>query len=312
MSLPNLMTEEGGVDPTGESAGNALAEIGGDLQAALARYMQSTTGEWRSLLTDLEGRYDVARWRSEERERENIKGLLEYTRYALRGFERMATEGPPTQDHLTPADFSWIHVSEVWGHDEAAGRALWERIKQTARDELQEGKAGAFAIEGHDERPMRRAEYLAVWLALADGLRPANGAERLLIDGMAQALMMQRHWLQRMVQTESLDTIRRGERAYRDGYAPPRLSEADAVDRAVAMQDRFQRQFLRLMKCYRDGRRLIGSMTVLGGQVNVAEQQVVANGAEPAEALARVRAATTRAVRTHEKRKRRVAEPPGR
>jgi hypothetical protein len=254
MSRPQPVTEDAATDPLQESAGNALAEIGGDLQAALARYMQSTTGEWRSLLTDLEGRYDVARWRSEERERENIKGLLEYTRYALRGFERMATEGPPTQDHLTPADFSWIHVSEVWGHDEAAGRALWERIKQTARDELQEGKAGAFAIEGHDERPMRRAEYLAVWLALADGLRPANGAERLLIDGMAQALMMQRHWLQRMVQTESLDTIRRG-RGPRDGYEPPRLGEAEAVDRAVAMQDRFQRQFLRLMKCYRDGRR---------------------------------------------------------
>ncbi len=40
------------------------------------------------------------------------------------------------------------------------------------------------------------------------------------------------------------------------------------------MADRFQRQFLRLMKCYRDGRRLIASMTVVGGQVNVAEQQV--------------------------------------
>ena len=122
---------------------------------------------------------------------------------------------------------------------------------------------------------MRRAEYLAVWLALADGLRPANGVERLLIDGMAQALMMQRHWLTRMVQTESLDTIRRG-RDRRDGYEPPRLSEAEAVDRAVAMQDRFQRQFLRLMKCFRDGRRLLGAVVVAaGGQLNVGEQQVV-------------------------------------
>ena len=241
--------------------------------------MNSTMGEWRSLLTELEGRYEVARWRSEEGERENIKGLLEYTRYAVTAFERMATEGPPKQDHLTPADVSWNDISAEWNHDEAAGRALWERIRQTACDELREGKAGAFAIEGHDERPMRRAEYLAVWLALADGLRPANGAERLLIDGMAQALIMQRHWLTRMVQTESLDTIRRG-RGRRDGYEPPRLSEAEAVDRAVAMQDRFQRQFLRLMKCYRDGRRLIASMTVLGGQVNVAEQQVVTSGAE--------------------------------
>src|SRR5215218_958883 len=84
--------------------------------------MQSTTGEWRALLADLEKRHEAARWRSEEGERENIKGMLEYTRYALTGFERMATEGPPPQDHLTPADFSWLHVSETWAHDEAAGR----------------------------------------------------------------------------------------------------------------------------------------------------------------------------------------------
>ena len=255
---------------------SALAEIGGDLQAALARYMTGTLGEWRALLADVEKRYEAASWRSGEGERENIAGLLEYTRFAVNAFERMATEGPPPHDHLTPSDLSWHDVTAEWRHDEAAGRAMWERIKQTARDELREGKAGAFAIEGYQERPMRRAEYLAVWLALADGLRPANGAERLLIDGMAQALMMQRHWLERMAQTEARDDIRRGTR--RDGYEPPRLSEAEAVDRAVAMQDRFQRQFLRLMKCYRDGRRLGVYLNVTGGQINVAHQQIVANG----------------------------------
>ena len=44
------------------------------------------------------------------------------------------------------------------------------------------------------------------------------------------------------------------------------------------MADRFKRQFLRLMRCYRDGRKLSASMTVLGGQVNVAEQQIIAGG----------------------------------
>ncbi len=271
MNLPKPVNQDADADPPVEVTGDAaLAEIGGDLQAALTRYMTSTLGEWRMLLADVERRYEAARWKPEG-ERDHIKDLLEYTRFAVNGFERMATEGPPKQDHLTPADVSWHYVAAEWRHDEAAGRALWERIKQAARDELREGKAGAIAIEGYDERPMARAEYLAVWLALADGLRPGNGAERLLIDGMAQALMMQRHWLQRMVQTEARDTIRRGRR---DEYEPPRLSEAEAVDRAVAMQDRFQRQFLRLMKCYRDGRRLGVSMTVMGGQVNVAEQQV--------------------------------------
>jgi hypothetical protein len=48
---------------------------------------------------------------------------------------------------------------------------------------------------------------------------------------------------------------------------------------ALAKQDRFQRQFLRPTKCYRDGPRLIGSMTVLGGQLNVREQQIITSGA---------------------------------
>ena len=93
--------------------------------------------------------------------------------------------------------------------------------------------------------------------------------------------MMQRHWLAsgRCRRNRSTRSVSSGTRRER-GDEPPRLSEAEAVDRAAAMQDRFQRQFLRLMKCYRDGRRLIGSMTVLGGQVNVAEQQVVMSGAD--------------------------------
>jgi hypothetical protein len=280
MSLPKPVAEVVDSDSKGENVSDsALAEIGGDLQAALARYMTGTLGEWRALLATIEKQYEAARWKPED-ERERIASMLEYTRFAVQAFERLATEGPPPQDHLTPADFTWHDVSAAWGHDEAAGRALWERIKQTARDELREGRAGAIAIERYDERPMARAEYLAVWLALADGLRPANGAERLLIDGMAQALVMQRHWLQRMVQTEARDTIRRG-RGPHDGFEPPRLSEAEAVDRAVAMQDRFQRQFLRLMKCYRDGRRLGVSMTVNASQVNVAERQIVANEGTP-------------------------------
>lgn len=94
------------------------------------------------------------------------------------------------------------------------------------------------------------------------------------MDRRARRTRHQRHWLQQMVQTEAHAGIRK-RRGRRDEFEPPRLGEAKAVDRAAAMQDHFQRQFLRLMKCYRDGRRLIASMTMLGGQVNVAEQQVV-------------------------------------
>lgn len=249
-------------------------EVGDNLHVALASYMNFTVTQWRGLLADVMKQYDAARWKPEA-ERERVKDLLDFTRDTINSLERIGKDGPGYLDHLSPADYTWHNVMDVWGHDEAAGRALWERLKQTATDELRTGKAGASAVEGYHERPMRRAEFLAVWVALADGLKPASETERLLIDNMAQALIMHRHWLHRMVRLDSIDESRleRAERG-RDPYQLPRLSEAEAVDRAALMADRFQRQFLRLMKCYRDGRRLIASMTVLGGQVNVAEQQI--------------------------------------
>ncbi len=47
------------------------------------------------------------------------------------------------------------------------------------------------------------------------------------------------------------------------------------------MADRYQRAFLRLMKAFRDNRRLFGALVVAGGQVNIAEQQVNVRQAAP-------------------------------
>ncbi len=87
---------------------------------------------------------------------------------------------------------------------------------------------------------------------------------------------MHLRWLGKHAKTESLDAaqIERDARQ-RGAWQPPRLGEAEAVDRAALMSDRFQRQFLRLMRAYRDQRRLLGAVVVAaGGQLNVAEQQV--------------------------------------
>ncbi len=58
------------------------------------------------------------------------------------------------------------------------------------------------------------------------------------------------------------------------GVAAARVAETEALDQAVLMADRYQRAFLRLMKAFRDNRRLFGALVVAGGQVNIAEQQV--------------------------------------
>ena len=57
-----------------------------------------------------------------------------------------------------------------------------------------------------------------------------------------------------------------------DGWLPPHQSDAEAIDQAVMIADRYQRQFLRLLRTFRDNRRVMGTVVMTGGQLNVAEQ----------------------------------------
>jgi hypothetical protein len=266
MNLPKPVMGDTDFHPT--------VEIAADVQRTLARSMDGVVREWRVLLAELEKKQAgyVA-----PGERDDLASLREYTRAAIDSFERIGRD-PIRLDHMTPDEYSWYDITSEIRRDAAEGWAVWHRVRQTARDNLASGLMASTAIEGYHARPYERATFLAVREALADGLQPRNGMERLLIDGMAQAWTLHLRWLDKHTNMDSIDAIRHErDMRHRDGWQPPRLTEAEAVDQAVQMADRFQRQFLRLMKCYRDGRKLIASMTVLGGQVNVAEQQLVAN-----------------------------------
>jgi hypothetical protein len=264
MNLPKPVTTEANLEP--------VVEIAGEVQRTLARSMDGVVREWRLLLAQLE---EKQAGYVPPGERDDLASMREYTRVAIDSFERIRRD-PINLDHLTPAEYSWHDITVETRRDAPAGWALWHHVRQAARDELAGGVIAGQAIEGYHALPYERAAFLAIREALADGLQPRNGMEWLLIDGMAQAWTLHLRWLDQHTNMDSVGaaTGDRGTRQ-RDGWDPPRLSEAEAVDRAVQMADRFQRQFLRLMKCYRDGRRLIGSMTVLGGQVNVAEKQIV-------------------------------------
>jgi hypothetical protein len=251
---------------------DAVAEIEGELRRTLNDSAQWAVREWRRMLAAVEKKHAGY---VPPAERDDVAGLLDLLRAAIATFERMGRDDPARLDHLTPADLSWHDITGEIARDEAAGRALWRKVRQTARAELAVGEMAGQAVEGYHPRPYERAAFLAVREAIADGLRPRNGMEWLLIDGMAQAWTMHLRWLGKHVKAESLDAIHvERDIRQREGWQPPRLSEAEAVDRAAQMADRAQRQFLRLYKAFRDGRRLGVSMTVLAGQVNVGEQQV--------------------------------------
>jgi hypothetical protein len=249
------------------------ADVGRELQQALGRHMEQVVREWRALLADVERRqqgYVPAA------ERDDLALVRDYSRAAIDAFERIGREGAGRLDQVTPDQLSWLDLAAETTRDEASGRAVWARLRQTARNELACGKTGALTVEGRDGRPFERAEYLALWTALADGLQPRNGLERVLVDEMAQALTMHRKWLRKHVLTESYDAMQvEQDVRQRAEWQPPRLRDVEAVDRAALMADRFQRQFLRLLKTYRDQRRLLGTLVVAaGGQLNVGERQV--------------------------------------
>ena len=265
MSLP--------VPAIDDTTTDLAAEIGGDLQRSLAQFMDHAVREWRTMLAQLDAK--PRPWVAAGG-RDDAADLIDFTRAAVTAFERMGREGAGKIDHLSPAELGWYDLSAETARDDAAGSALWERVKQAARDDLACGRTGGVAIAGHQERPMGRAAYLAIRGALAGGLQPRNGMEWLLVDGMAEAWTMYLRWLKRHADTDSLEAYRveRDARA-RGEWQPPRMGDAEAVDRAALMADRFQRQFLRLMRAYRDQRRLLGAVVVAaGGQLNVAERQL--------------------------------------
>lgn len=179
-------------------------------------------------------------------------------------------------ENMPPKEVSWRHLAAVAEKDLGAALAVWEKVKQAAREELATGARTVEAVEPNAP-PMERARFYALREELAEGWQPRNGVEHALIDMLATTYSLWLHW------TEISNTYARGliNRATKDTYTgavewrAPRVSTSEAVDQAHRIADGYNRQFLRTLRQLRDLRRYAPSVIVNhGGQVNVAGQQV--------------------------------------
>lgn len=190
-----------------------------------------------------------------------------------------------------PEQASWHDLARLAEGDPDAAQALWATLKAEARAELGTGLRAARTLERRlGGGPWERARYLALLEELDASLQPRDGLERLLAQQMASALEQQLRWQERAaqrVEEEAWQGERDRRRAWErlapaqrervgelDGWLPERLADAESVELAGRMADRYQRMFLRLAKALRDQRRLVGTLVVTGGQVNVGERQV--------------------------------------
>lgn len=107
-----------------------------------------------------------------------------------------------------------------------------------------------------------------------------DDVERQLLDVLAQAQASWLYWMG-MLSTRTMmeSTANKRLRDEHGCWQPPRVTDAEALEQAAAMADRFNRIFLRTLRALRDLRRYAGPVIVQNaGQVNVAGQQVNVGG----------------------------------
>jgi hypothetical protein len=209
-----------------------------------------------------------------------IAGYVEHCRLTPAEATERALEDLPACREPTldgPAD-----QVTFWGlaqHDPDPAAQRWEQVQQEALAELQSGHSAAKAMEGADTSAWQRAQFLALRRELGDGWEPRSGVERQLLDVLAQAQASWLHWMNTLTMWTTLESAT-GKRL-REEYGcwqAPRVRDAEALEPAAAMAERFNRIFLRTLRALRDLRRHAAPVVVQkAGQVNVARRGVVAD-----------------------------------
>lgn len=174
-----------------------------------------------------------------------------------------------------PDQMSWLDLDAVAQLDPDRARARWEEIKEAAREEIRTGHRAARALEGWESHCWSRARFLAVRSELYAAWRPRNAAEQQLIDQLAQWQVLIWRWQESV--TAYVEIVFEGGRKAPKEHGIvqlPRLSDAEALERAVQMVERFHRLYLRTFRALRDLRRLPSVVVRAAAQVNIGGQQV--------------------------------------
>jgi hypothetical protein len=172
-------------------------------------------------------------------------------------------------DHLT-----WFSLQSVMDHDPTLGLAGWERIKQSAWDELQTGHRAASVFDW-DSGPWDRAQFLAIRAAFREEWQPRGGIEDALIDIMAQCHSEWLAWMHQHFISASTEAKVQAYQLKKDGrWETPRVEVGAWIEQAAGAAERYNRMFLRTLRALRDLRRYSPTVIVQSaGQVNVGTVQ---------------------------------------
>jgi hypothetical protein len=169
----------------------------------------------------------------------------------------------------------WDHLDHLAETDPRKAAETWDGIKREALEELRCGHRAAMAMQASQPGPWERAQFLAIRQELGEEWQPRNGIERQLIDAMAISQGGFFEWAEAIARWTSLESVSQHKLAEDGLWQAPRIKDAEAIERAASMMDRFNKIFLRSLRALRDLRRYSRPVIVQNaGQVNVGGQQV--------------------------------------
>lgn len=189
---------------------------------------------------------------------------------------------------LPKESLNFVDLMKLQVQAPRVGERFWERTKIEAEDEFLSGHLAAnicFPV-GYMKELWNIARFLGVRESFIREWDPQGGIEISLIDMLTQAYFQWQYWLEQTVKrSETRERLphheyeqwmaRQGREArangYDDGYwTRPTISEAQALEQAVQMADRWNRIYMRTLRQLRDLRRYSPVTINNASQVNIA------------------------------------------
>lgn len=194
-----------------------------------------------------------------------------------------------------PEKITYRDIAIIARGDPDEAQRITEIVKARAREMLQGGEYAASAVRMPDDDLIEDMTFLAIRENYADKFSPRNGIEWALIDAITQLTVLKNRamktWIDRSnssavedrrqlkfeMEKSALPNTAYDDRRFRypSSWIRPRITEQEAIDRAMAEVERWDRMINRNIRQLRDLRRYSITINNLpGGNVNLVEKQL--------------------------------------
>jgi len=174
---------------------------------------------------------------------------------------------------------NWSDLYDALQRSPDEALKLWVGVLIVAQREYEGGMFSAKSLYHTDSRMWDTAMFLAIRDSHMEAWKPRDAIEGGMVEMLVQAFISYHYWLRlansmaarEYEAAENPQGLKKNKYGERPNWNPPRLDVADAIDRAMAMADRFNRLYLRTLRQMRDLRRYSIPVTINNPQqVNIA------------------------------------------